>query len=184
MQATVTPTQFNVVHDFTPFPTGTRRTSPVHWAEILTTRPPSPWPYRLLLSYINPFCLFLKLSCWNSPSCASGIRYQSFSSILYATTFVSQSDSSNVKVHLFSQSDPDDVTLGSSRRASILRGSCSNTLSLLYTQGWSNTLAPWRANCMQANQLVKYQSDRRSSSRPPVFKIILSGIVQRRESKS
>ncbi len=87
--------------------------SPAHWAKILATRPQSPWSYCLLLSYIDPFIWFLKLLCWNSFSYASGIRYLSFSSVLYAPSLVGQSKFTNVKVRLVGQSDFDDVTLGS-----------------------------------------------------------------------
>ena len=72
---------------------GLEPTSPVHWAETLTTRPPSSWLQCSFLLHMDFYIRFLKLTIFAVFS-VSGKRYQPFSSSLYALSLVSQSDSS------------------------------------------------------------------------------------------
>ena len=110
---------------------GLEPTPPVHWAEMLTTRPPSPWSQHLFSLYV--------LLCWLSQLISANhlsfvfLEYTINLFLVFHTLYALSAIQSPaaLRVKVVSQSEFTDVTLGSSRTLSAIHGSCFKTLSLL-----------------------------------------------------
>ena len=102
-------------------------------ADMLTTRPPSPWFQNLFLLHMLPFW-FSQLISASHLVIGPFVFLECIINLIpvLLTLYSSSANQSPVtlQVQVVSQSRFSDVTFGSSRIFSIIHGSCFNTLSL------------------------------------------------------